>query len=398
MKQVRSLLVLLALVIFILPGCKKDIKDEQSALSGIRASNMERGSSAKLTAAQVEQLKKIRSSFPEGYEKRMEKSLSLMADADPVYRDMVKRALNLVPTECSSTPLSDWLDEQLADWTSEVIIYAIITGMLDFPTYDALLFENSSNNQYFGVEGQNTQRMTKTFKDIKRFWNINTDNIVLAAMHGSMLRDREKVIRIDMILYGDSRPVAEYWADVIQQLLDIFPQYQNGDHPIFTFNAFAQRGIYFPPYGQIPPKIIMGDGVLQGYEAIGYNDVAPQAVFAHEFGHHIQFQLNLFGSTPSPEATRRTELMADAFAAYYLSHARGASMQWKRVQQFLAVFFNVGDCSFTSEGHHGTPLQRMAAANWGYSIANNAQKQGHILTAQQFTALFEAKLPELVAP
>ena len=89
--------------------------------------------------------------------------------------------------------------------------------------------------------------------------------------------------------------------------------------------------------------------------------------------------------------------MADAYSAYYLSHARGASMQWKRVQLFLNVFFNIGDCSFTSNGHHGTPTQRMAAAKWGYEVADKAQKQGHILTAQEFTRQFEAQLPRLIA-
>ena len=88
--------------------------------------------------------------------------------------------------------------------------------------------------------------------------------------------------------------------------------------------------------------------------------------------------------------------MADAYSAYYLSHARGASMQWKRVKQFLAVFFNLGDCSIEDNGHHGTPRQRMAAAEWGYSVANNAQKQGHILTARQFTTKFEAALPGIL--
>ena len=136
---------------------------------------------------------------------------------------------------------------------------------------------------------------------------------------------------------------------------------------------------------------------MDGFAGIGFGDVAPQAILAHEFGHHIQFQLGLFTDENSPEATRRTELMADAFSAYYLSHARGASMQWKRVKQFLQVFFNIGDCSLTSDGHHGTPTQRMAAAEWGYSVANNAQKQGHILTAQQFAAMFDAALPGILA-
>jgi hypothetical protein len=104
----------------------------------------------------------------------------------------------------------------------------------------------------------------------------------------------------------------------------------------------------------------------------------------------------LFNGPGSPEATRRTELMADAFSAYYLSHARGATMQWKRVKQFLQVFFNLGDCYFESYNHHGTPTQRMAAAEWGYQLADNAQKQGHILTAQKFVKLFDAALPKIV--
>jgi len=302
------------------------------------------------------------------------------------------------PTTCDgNTSLFQWLDEELSDWTSEVIFYALYTGMLDFPTYDALLFENSSANQYFGVDGEYTHKVTKTFKDLKRFWNIQASDIVLVAMHGSMLLDRDRVIRIDRILYPqNSQADAEFFADLILAVLDAFPQYRNGDHPIFTFNAFAQPGFPFPPYGVIPDKIVMGDGIMEGYTAIGYGDVAPQAILAHEFGHHIQFQLGLFGNVSSPEATRRTELMADAYSAYYLSHARGASMQWKRVKQFLQVFFNIGDCGFTSNSHHGTPTQRMAAAQWAYNLANNAHKQGHILTAQQFTALFEKQLPELI--
>ena len=71
-------------------------------------------------------------------------------------------------------------------------------------------------------------------------------------------------------------------------------------------------------------------------------------------------------------------------------------MQRKMAKQFLQVFFNIKDYGFESAGHHGTATQRMAAAEWGYSVANNAQKQGHILTAQQFIKLFEAQLPKLV--
>lgn len=400
MKNFKTLTGVIAISFILVTGCKKDAGTDSGLVPQNQTeSKFSSKQSAQLSTGLKAKLTKLRASLPAGYEKRLKQNSTLFLKLHPEYRDMVKRALNVIePTPCDgNTPLFQWLNQELADWNDDVIFFALLTGMLDFPTYDALLFENSSANQYFGVNGEYTQRETKAFKDLKRFFNIQSNNIVLGAMHGSMLLNRDKVIRIDMILYGDSEPVAEFWADLILSLLNDFPQYRNGNHPIFTFNAFALKSFDFPPFGVVPNKIIMGDGIIDGYNAIGFGDVAPQAVLAHEFGHHIQFQLGLFGNVSSPEATRRTELMADAYSAYYLSHSRGAAMQWKRVKQFLEVFFNIGDCGFTSNGHHGTPTQRMAAAEWAYGIANNAQKQGHILTAQQFTALFEAQLPELVA-
>lgn len=399
MRKLKLLLPTIAFSFILLTGCKKDIRTDSSTTPGQLTESKASAKKPALSSAELKaKLERLLSSLPPGYEQRLIEKSSLLLKQHPEYRDLIRQALAITPTPCdANTLINQWLDQELADWDNDVIFFAIITGMLDFPTYDALLFENSSANQYFGVNGEYTQRITKTFKDLKHFWNIQSDGIVLAGMHGAMLRDRNKLIRIDMILFGDSQPVAEFWADLILDLLATVPQYRNGDHPIFTFNAFAQESFNFPPYGIIPDKIVMGDGIMDAYTGIGFGDVAPQAILAHEFGHHIQFQLDLFGNVSSPEATRRTELMADAYSAYYLSHSRGASMQWKRVQQFLQVFFHIGDCSFTSNNHHGTPTQRMAAAQWGYSVADNAQKQGHILTAEAFTALFEAQLPYLIA-
>lgn len=397
MKQFKIFATGSLFILLFAMGCKKEIAKEEttsekdSRLLKKQPNAVSPELKAKLTA--------LRSSLPASYEERLQQNSRLFLKIHPEYRYAVQKALNVItPTPCDdNTALTLWLGDQLTDWNTDIIFFALLTGMLDFPTYDALLFENSSANQSFGLDGGNTHQLTKTFKDLQRFWDIQSGNIVLAAMHGSMLLNRDKVIRIDMILYGDTPEDAAFWADLIAALLDQVPQYRNGDHPIFTFNAFAQAAFPFPPLGIIPSKIIMGDGILEGFNAIGFGDIAPQAILAHEFGHHIQFQLDLFEDATSPEATRRTELMADAYAAYYLSHARGASMQWKRVQKFFRVFFNIGDCAFTSNGHHGTPTQRMAAAEFGFNIANDAQKQGHILSSRQFTDLFEAALPGIIA-
>ncbi len=395
MKTNRLFVAAVALIFAFTLGCKK----ESSNINPGDAAHSKASTRSSTTLDPVTQRKlaALYAKIPVDARRKVGGKSKVKLELHPEYRDIILKTLKLEESSCNdNTASSQWLDQQLADWNSTIINYVLTTAMLDLPTYDALLFENSSANQKFGAEGQYTQRLTKAFKDLKRFWNIQAENIVLAPMHGTMLTDRAKLLRTYKAAFGLDDPSANYYADFVLAIVDAYPQLRGGNHPMFSFNAFAQSTFSFPPYGVIPDKIIMGDGIMDAFAATGYADVAPQAILAHEFGHHIQFDLNLFGNASGPEATRRTELMADAYAAYYLSHARGASMQWKRVQLFLNVFFNIGDCSFTSDGHHGTPTQRMAAARWGYDVANKAQKQGHILTAQEFTRQFEAQLPKLI--
>jgi len=123
----------------------------------------------------------------------------------------------------------------------------------------------------------------------------------------------------------------------------------------------------------------------------------------HEFAHHIQYENGYFedeyATTGSAaEQTRYTELMADAMSAYFLTHKRGLALNEKRVAQFLEVFYQIGDCGFTSSGHHGTPNQRMAAAQFGFDLAKEALKQGQILTSEQVYQRFLAAYPSIIAP
>lgn len=396
MKVLSLYAAIVAICIMSLSSCTKEDKLNQSPNSSqSKSTNGLRKAATPAEAAA--QLTSLRSSLSLP-QHNLNTHVSTLLKQHPEYKDVVLKALKAAAPACNdNTALNQWLDGQLSDWTNDVVFFAVVTGMLDFPTYDALLFTNSEAGQTFGLKGEYTHVLTKTFKDLKRFWDIQSAAIVMVPMHGNMLLDRDRIIRIDMILYGDSQADAEFWADLIISLMNDVPQYRRGDHPIFTFNAFAQSSFSFPPYGTIPSKIVMGDGILDGYTGIGFDDVAPQAILAHEFGHHVQFQLNLYPPTSSPENTMKMELMADAFSAYYLSHARGASMQWKRVKQFLQVFFNIGDCAFTSNNHHGTPTQRMASAEWAYQVADNAQKQGHILSARDFVSLFQAAYPSIIA-
>jgi len=199
---------------------------------------------------------------------------------------------------------------------------------------------------------------------------------------------------------GASPEDAQFIVDLVQDTIENEPTL-GYDSPLLSLNAFAVSfDGPFPGFGVIPDKIVMGDGLLEAIGAIGFGTNGPDLIHSHEFAHHVQFEIGAFETDidNQPERTRRTELMADAFAAYNLAHARGASFQTKRIVEAVVTSFNAGDCGFASPGHHGTPNQRAAAATWGAELAQSARPQGKILSAETMLELFEAVLPAIVAP
>jgi hypothetical protein len=325
--------------------------------------------------------------------------------SDQYIAEAVRRAIDPDDYVCPpSTPVIDWFLGEVDEFaTQEPETFNLLFNQLlaDLvPTFDALLFQTEDTPQFFGYNGEYTHVMLKTERDVKRFWDIFSDDIQLIGLHGTMLLDVERVAATyESFVFGVDSATAAFFASLIREAVLQSEVLDGGNHPLFSFNAFAFSTDELP----IPDKIVMGDGVLAGYEAVGFADVAPQAIYAHEFGHHIQFENDYFDDPLAtagdpPEQTRYTELMADAMGAYYLTHKRGAAMNRKRVEQFLEVYFQVGDCAFDNPGHHGTPNQRMAAAQFGFDVADQAQKQGHILTSEQFHDLFVAAYSGLVAP
>lgn len=316
--------------------------------------------------------------------------------------DLTRQAINPDDYQCpASTPIRDWYSAEISRVVEQEpaifnLLYALAADLV--PAYDALIFQTTDTPQYFGYGGEYTQLLRKTDRDTKRFWDIYSDDIQLIGAHGTMLLDTERVAATYQAAFAVPADDAAYYASLVREALLQSQTLNGGNHPFFSILAFA---LYHG--GPIPDKIVIGDGILDAYEALGFGDVAAQAIYTHEFAHHIQFR-NGYYSDPlattgsEAERTRYTELMADAIAGYYLTHKRGATMNRKRVEQFLEVFFQVGDCGFTSPGHHGTPNQRMAAARFGFDVADQAQKQGHILASDQFHALFVAAYPSLIAP
>jgi hypothetical protein len=326
---------------------------------------------------------------------------------DQHFAEVARRAID--PNDHVCEPPADgsvvaWLFGEI-DKVEPAILNTLFSLAADVvPTIDALLFQTEATPQFFGYNGEYTRILLKTEREVKRFWDIASADIQLIGMHGTMLLDVNRVAAAYEAAFvnDDGTPISHadalFFANIVRNAVLADPDLARGNHPLFSFNAFAAS--FGAPF---PDKIVMGDGILAGYKAVGFDDVAPQAVYAHEFAHHIQFENGYFddpvpGATTQAELTRYTELMADAYSAYYLTHKRGGTMNRKRVEQFLKVFFQIGDCAFDNPGHHGTPNQRMAAARFGFTVADEARKKGHILTSEQFHARFVAAYPQLVAP
>ncbi|MFL5619136.1 MAG: hypothetical protein ACJ79A_12195 [Gemmatimonadaceae bacterium] len=321
---------------------------------------------------------------------------------DRLFSEYGRRAINPGDYVCSSgSPVIDVVEGEIVRTLSASaaeadrfwLMYDLAADLV--PTYEALFFQTTAAPQTFGYNGEFTRVMAKTERDVKSFWDIPSSQIQVLGMHGTMLLDVQRVSATYQAVFGLDKPTSDFYAGLVRNALRTSTTMNGGNYAFWTFNSVSFR------FDGLPDKIVMGDGILEAFASIGFSDVAPQAIFAHEYAHQIQFENDYFddlGAVTRPERTRYSELMADAMSAYFLTHARGGAMNQKRVEQFLQIFYQIGDCEFTDAGHHGTPNQRMKAAQFGFTLADEAQKQGHILTSAEFHAQFLAFYPTLIAP
>jgi hypothetical protein len=311
----------------------------------------------------------------------------------------------VAPSECEGTLLDTYIDQLFADMTEEQFAFLVAhqDTLFNVPTYDALFFGTPNDSDY-ALESH-AQQITNTFRDLRRFWNIESADIQLMAMHGDVLLDADRIARTltAMVATGELDPMTPAEIQTEAATVAHFMQTQGDfyDNPLWTLNAFAftGEGEADPFIAALPDKLIMGDGIIDAYDAIGLGDVGIRVIMAHEFGHHVQFELGVFdtGPTDPAEATRRTELMADAMAAYYGTHKKGLALNKKRVAEALLSFYTVGDCQFDSPGHHGTPLQRARAADWGADLAAAAKPRSYVIPPATFIELFDEALPQIIS-
>lgn len=315
-------------------------------------------------------------------------------------RAAIERAIDPSDFECGPTELDAYVDGLINELSTNDLLLLIFTPALDIPTYDALLYGTDTDARY-DLLADYQKVLGHTFRDARRFWDVDTSDVQLLAMHGTMLQDTERVSRVLRELYGMTDASAASMADFIAAGVTSSPALDGGNNPLFTLNAFAftAEGDPDPLVQGVPDKLVFGDGILDFLEFAGIGNVGSRAVMGHEFAHHVQFEQGLLETDlPDNEETRQGELMADAFATYFATHARGLSLNTKRVLQAQRTFFQVGDCVFDSPGHHGTPNQRMRAAVWGAELADGARPQGKTLPSLTLADRFFEKLPEIIAP
>lgn len=354
--------------------------------------------SASAAVAQPDSADQLAAQLPAETEQRIE-ALYDQYGLDSPWQHALRRVIDPDDFECGPTDFDVWIQGVLAETNLDTLAAIDMFAATAWPTFYSLLFDNEDADDFIGVNGEYTTEQRRRHRDNMRFWDVPTGDVQLHGMHGVDIADDAKMVPTVQFVLAVDAATAQAIVDLVQALIEGEPTI-GYDHPFLTLNAFAfsAEGEEVPGVGAVPDKIVMGEGILEALDEMGLGDSGPDFVHAHEFAHHVQFEIGAFDSPlPPPEATRRTELMADGFAAYYATHARGATLRTKRVMDVVQSAFVVGDCAFDNPGHHGTPNQREAAAQWGLGLADDLPR-GHVRSSLTMLDLFEAQLPILVAP
>ena len=293
----------------------------------------------------------------------------------------------VTPSECGPTPFNYAINPYVMEFGDlEWEWYSLLSQINQLYTY----LDNSE--QYFGIEGQLTNFAAKHKRNLESFWDMKNE-ITLVGQHTSTLSDRDAIAAVYINFAGLSKEAAYANADyLIQEVIE--PSVSFDTTPLLSLDGFANTG----------ELIVIGDGIVQILTDAGVDEkIAFAGILGHEWAHQIQFNnfeewygVDRGDLVSTPESTRLTELEADFLTGYYLTHKRGGTYNWKRTEEFFKLFYNIGDCSFTSTGHHGTPNQRLAASRLGYIIAEETFPKGHILEADELHAIFMAAYSDII--
>ncbi|MFE6734032.1 hypothetical protein [Microbacterium sp. NPDC057650] len=321
--------------------------------------------------------------------------------------------------QCSTSELTTWARAQLASVDPDAW-YWYNNGLLGvspslFLQYWTLMKTPvDPHDAEFGVNGDKTNELSRTFRALESFWGINDSEVGLVPFDAKVFASTPEAAADRQFVYDGFGRVNGLIAILMQLSVEsgimrglVDEGFPGGvDNPLFTLNAFAldpdraddSTGM-LAELG-ITRRVAMGVGLSSMWDDIGLGAVGDRAVLGHEYAHQVQYTHDLFETdlTDEAEQTRRSELMADAFSTYFTVSKRGASLNKASALQAMQSFYTVGDCSFTNPGHHGTPNQRYASSEWAADFVKAQDDQGHIIATEDLAAEWEKVFPELIAP
>jgi hypothetical protein len=135
--------------------------------------------------------------------------------------------------------------------------------------------------------------------------------------------------------------------------------------------------------------ILYGVNLLEQLVTTYGGDGAPiSGVLAHEWGHQIQFNNGWF--TSSEPTSRPIELEADAFSGFYM--ALDPNYSWTSIDNYFTAMASEGDYNFNDPSHHGTPQERLAAAQLGFQTAVQAVETQTQLTYADLHQIFSSAI------
>lgn len=303
----------------------------------------------------------------------------------------------VIPSECDNTPFravtsyynNALINGFISNWDGNPDAISVILDDY-FVINQIAALDDYKNADTFGANGEYTNYVKNNVRSLEKFWNM-PNLITVRGQHTSTLQDLD-FIRFIYENYSNASPAdVDYFLSIAEHFNTASDQIP--ENPFYASDGFATFDGF----------IVIGDGIVSMLSETGLDPkVIWSSILAHEWGHQIQFKNYNIWNYPvpafngTPESTRMTELEADFLTGYYLTHKLGGTYNWKRVEDVLSAFYNIGDCGFTSPGHHGTPNQRIEAARQGYLYAANQQKKGHISAPQVVHDAFISRLPAIV--
>lgn len=355
-----------------------------------------------MSAAQKSRYDKIKALLPDDWKQRQAEARTEHPQLDEVQvgRQRVAAAIDPDDYVCNDTPFTAYADQQVDKMSTDTLLLLQLAGALDLPTYDAIL-NGKPNSEDYPLPSGSADTLTSSFGYAQRFWDVRLNDVKLMGMNGSVLTDVDRMAKVYETGYGLEPTEAVGIAQEVAATIKADKGTQNGNNPVFTLNAFAFSGKEEtdPAFRKLGDKMVFGEGLAKGLKSLGLNKIGMNAVLGHEMAHHVQYEDDLFDSDlTGAEATRRTELMADAFGTYFTVHKKGLGVNATQALKVEQTFYDVGDCSFSNPNHHGTPKQRQSASAWGAATVAASNNPLKVLPSLTLATRFEKALPTIVAP